>query len=412
MLTLRAEGTAPVCRAYLEHGMHNLSQPVRLHYFCPVFRYERPQAGRYRQHHQFGIEALGDASAHVDAEVIEFGWRLLDAAGVEEKFLLLNTTGDRECRPAYVERLQAHYRPQYDRLCENCKRRLEENPLRLLDCKEEPCQPIIAEAPHSIDFLCGACEEHWKALLTNMEAIGLEFRIDHTLVRGFDYYTRTVFEIVPPGAGSQSTLLGGGRYDGLIEELGGRPTPGVGFGLGIERVLANVTRDDDEGSTGERDVKVVVAALGAEVRGRWHRALIEATTQQCIRDHGPIGPEPQESTALRVVDSRYPRSDHRGPRAGEGHGHPQGPGQERPARGWPGRAPTASESPGERQQLGPLHHNPLRRALAALRSPSADRQFQSLWVAGIASGPTVTWCIADRLLLSPNPPREGVGLAS
>ena len=264
LLTLRAEGTAPVCRAYLEHGMHNLSQPVRLYYFCPVFRYERPQAGRYRQHHQFGIEALGDASAHVDAEVIEFGWRLLDAAGVEEKFLLLNTTGNRECRPAYVERLQAHYRPQYDRLCENCKRRLEENPLRLLDCKEEPCQPIIAEAPHSIDFLCGACEEHWKTLLTNMEAIGLEFRIDHTLVRGFDYYTRTVFEIVPPGAGSQSTLLGGGRYDGLIEELGGRPTPGVGFGLGIERVLANVTRDDDEGSTGERDVKVVVAALGAE----------------------------------------------------------------------------------------------------------------------------------------------------
>ncbi len=262
LVTLRPEGTAPVCRAYLEHGMHNLSQPVRLYYFCPVFRYERPQAGRFRQHHQFGIEALGDGNARVDAEVIELGWQLLDGLGVEEKLLMLNSTGDPECRPAYIERLQAHYRPQVDRLCENCKRRLEENPLRVLDCKEASCQPVIEEAPHSIDYLCDACEEHWKALLASLDAIGLTFDIDHTLVRGFDYYTRTVFEIVPPDAGNTSTILGGGRYDGLIEELGGRPTPGVGFGMGIERVLANIKRGD--AGFDDDAVKVIVVALGAE----------------------------------------------------------------------------------------------------------------------------------------------------
>ncbi len=260
LVTLRPEGTAPVCRAYLENGLHNLSQPIRLYYFCPVFRFERPQSGRYRQHHQFGVEVLGDGKPLVDTEVIEFAWRLLEELGIQEKSLKINTTGDRECRPQYVNLLKSYYSTLHQELCEDCNRRFDQNPLRLLDCKSATCQPIIAGAPHSTDFLCAACDEHWNELLSNLGNAGISFELDHTLVRGFDYYTRTVFEIVPPSEGRQSTILGGGRYDGLIEELGGQPTPGIGFGMGIERVLANITWEDSL----SRDpvAKILVASLG------------------------------------------------------------------------------------------------------------------------------------------------------
>ena len=197
LITLRPEGTAPVCRAYLEHGMHNLPQPVRLYYLITNFRYERPQAGRYRQHHQLGIEVFGDEDPAIDAEVIEVGWRVLDAVGIGGKTLALNSIGDPECRPGYVEKLQAHYRPQADEVCHDCRRRMDQNPLRLLDCKQDSCQSVIAGAPHSTDYLCAACLEHWEALLQYLRDLGLPFRTDHRLVRGFDYYTRTVFEIVP-----------------------------------------------------------------------------------------------------------------------------------------------------------------------------------------------------------------------
>ena len=265
LITLRPEGTAPVCRAYLEHGMQNLPQPVRLYYICPVFRYERPQAGRVRQHHQFGLEALGDGDPSVDAEVIELGWRLLQSLGLEDVALKVNSTGDRECRPAYVETLKAHYRPHRERLCSNCKRRLEENPLRLLDCKEASCQPVKAEAPHSIDYLCDACEQHWNGLLGHLGTLEIAYQVDHTLARGFDYYTRTVFEIVPPDEGSQSVIVGGGRYDGLIEELGGRPTPGIGFGMGIERIMLNLSRLEKDAAA-DTATKVLVAHMGDEAR--------------------------------------------------------------------------------------------------------------------------------------------------
>ena len=244
LITLRPEGTAPVCRAYLQNGMHNLSQPVRLYYFCPLFRYERPQAGRVRQHHQFGIEVLGDGDSTIDAEVIELGWRVLESVGLTDFSLRLNTTGDHQCRPAFVDKLQAYYRPLVSQLCPDCVRRLDKNPLRLLDCKQDSCQPVIAGAPHSSDHLCEPCAQHWDSLLGNLESIGIPFEIDNRLVRGFDYYTRTVFEIVPPVEGSQSTIVGGGRYDGLMEELGGQPTPGIGFGMGIERVLINLKRQE------------------------------------------------------------------------------------------------------------------------------------------------------------------------
>ena len=265
LVTLRPEGTPPVCRAYLQHGMHNLPQPVRLYYICPVFRYERPQSGRFRQHHQFGIEVLGDGDPAIDAEVIEVAWRLLESVGLRDLTLRVNSIGDSRCRPPYIERLKTYYQPKVDRLCPDCKRRLQQNPMRLLDCKQESCQPVIAEAPVSLDYLCEACIEHWYGLLEHLSALDLPFQIDNRLVRGFDYYTRTVFEVAPPVEGRMNTIVGGGRYDGLIEELGGSPTPGVGFGMGIERVLGNLTRQvetkPDDGGT-----KVLLAHMGRETK--------------------------------------------------------------------------------------------------------------------------------------------------
>ena len=243
-VTLRPEGTAPVCRAYLEHGMHNLPQPVRMYYFCPVFRYERPQAGRFRQHHQFGVEALGDSDPSVDAEVIEVAWELMGSLGLRDITLLVNSIGDDQCRPAYIERLREYYTGHHDRLCDDCRDRLGRNPLRLLDCKVETCHALGDEAPRSTDYLCDDCREHWEKLSTYLDAMDLPHTVDHRLVRGLDYYTRTVFEIQPLDVGGQSTICGGGRYDGLITELGGRPTPGIGFATGIERLTLNLKRDE------------------------------------------------------------------------------------------------------------------------------------------------------------------------
>lgn len=288
LLTLRPEGTAPVCRAYLEHGMHNLPQPVRLYYVCPVFRYERPQAGRYRQHHQFGIEVYGDGDASIDAEIIEVGWRFLESVGLEDLSLSVNSIGDSECRPAYIQTLQDYYRPQFDRLCDDCKRRLEHNPLRLLDCKQDSCQPIIANAPHSADFLCAPCQEHWANLLKYLTQMGLGYEIEHRLVRGFDYYTRTVFEIAPPVEGRMNTLVGGGRYDGLIQELGGQPTPGVGYGMGIERVIANIKRQEIQ-IPDYSGIKVMVAHMGEAAKLEAIRLSSELRNASIPAILGPVG---------------------------------------------------------------------------------------------------------------------------
>ena len=239
-VTLRPEGTAPVCRAYLENGLHNLPQPVRLYYFCPVFRYERPQAGRFREHHQFGIEALGDGDPSVDAEVIELGWQLVTNLGLGHVELLVNSVGDPQCRPDYVASLASYYSGYHDKLCPDCRVRLERNPLRLLDCKVESCRVLGDEAPRSADNLCLECNDHWNQVQDYLSIMGIPYRVDHRLVRGLDYYTRTVFEVQPIEGGTQSTIIGGGRYDGLIQELGGRPTPGIGFATGMERLALNL----------------------------------------------------------------------------------------------------------------------------------------------------------------------------
>ena len=243
-ITLRPEGTAPVCRAYLEHGMQNLPQPVRMYYFCPVFRYERPQAGRFRQHHQFGVEVLGDADPSVDAEVIEVAWDLMTGLDLTDINLLVNSVGDPQCRPAYVAKLREYYSEHKDKLCTDCKDRLDRNPLRLLDCKIEADHALGNDAPRSADNLCDNCSEHWNKLLKYLDAMQLPYLIDHRMVRGLDYYTRTVFEVQPLDGGGQSTICGGGRYDGLITELGGRDTPGIGFATGLERLTLNLKRSD------------------------------------------------------------------------------------------------------------------------------------------------------------------------
>ena len=270
-LTLRPEGTAGVCRAYIQHGMQNQPQPVRLYYVAAMFRYERPQAGRLRQHHQFGVEAIGDGSPRVDAEVIELALRFLSGIGMRGLTIKLNSIGDGDCRPEYLEALRSYFRPHAGGLSPLDRGRLERSPLRLLDSKEPYMLELGAEAPRSVDYLDEACRQHWNETLAHVEDLkplypDLQFQIDHRLVRGLDYYTRTVFEIHPPEEGAQSSVLSGGRYDGLIEELGGPPTPGIGFGSGIERHILNLKRQDSGPASDLPRPDVVVVHIGAEAR--------------------------------------------------------------------------------------------------------------------------------------------------
>lgn len=239
-MALRPEMTPNVCRAYLQHGMFNLPQPVKLFYEGPAFRYERPQSGRYRQFVQFGIEAIGEADPALDAEVIEHAWQLYASLGLRNLVLQLNSIGDANCRPAYIELLRAYYEDKLDQVCADCRDRFVRNPLRLLDCKVPVCQPVIAAAPTLSDHLCEPCSTHYAGLQKYLTIASIPFTINQRLVRGLDYYTRTVFEIIPEEAGSQGTIGAGGRYDGLIEILGGKPTPAIGYASGIQRIILNL----------------------------------------------------------------------------------------------------------------------------------------------------------------------------
>ncbi|MFO8010318.1 MAG: histidine--tRNA ligase [Dehalococcoidia bacterium] len=265
-ITLRPEGTAPICRAYLEHGMHNMIQPVKLYYISQIFRYERPQAGRFRQHWQFGAEAIGESDPALDAEIIEMASSLYRGLGLRKLTLRLNSIGCPDCRAGYLDVLKGYYSDKKEQLCSDCKRRMHRNPLRLLDCKNETCIPFTEQAPRSFDHLCSECEEHFRSVKKYLSLLGLDFELDHRLVRGLDYYTKTVFEVQPEGAtGAQSALGGGGRYDNLIEELGGRPTPAVGFGTGFERIILNL-KDQDIEVPATDSPPVFVAYLGEEAK--------------------------------------------------------------------------------------------------------------------------------------------------
>lgn len=238
-LTLRPEGTAPVGRAYIEQGMQNLPQPVKLWYFGPFFRYEHTQAGRYHQFWQFGLEVLGEKSAVIDAQVILIFYNILKNLKFKNLVVEVNNIGDFQCRPYYKKLLINYFRSRESSLCPDCRRRIRENPLRVLDCKEEKCQPIKAQAPQIIDHLCEECHSHFKEVLEFLDELELPYQLNPYLVRGLDYYTKTVFEISEgtEEGKQQGALVGGGRYDTLVKILGGRDTPGCGGAGGIERII-------------------------------------------------------------------------------------------------------------------------------------------------------------------------------
>jgi histidyl-tRNA synthetase len=223
---------------FVENNLFGETQPTKVYYLNnPVFRYERPQAGRLREHHQFGVEFFGAAKPSADAECISVATELLSALGCEGLTVRLNSIGCPKCRPAYHEALKTYLRGHVEELCETCKVRLEQNPLRVLDCKVESCQKVANAAPVISDYLCDECREHQSKLIVLLDGMGIAYELDPRLVRGLDYYTKTVFEIVSNSIGSQSAVCGGGRYDGLVEEIGGPHVPAVGFGLGMERLL-------------------------------------------------------------------------------------------------------------------------------------------------------------------------------
>ena len=238
-LTLKPEGTAPIVRAYIEHGMFNLSQPVKLWYFSPFFRYEHPQAGRYRQFWQFGLEVLGEENSVVDAQIIQIFSNILKELKFKNLVIEVNSIGDSQCRPYYKKLLTSYFRSREMALCSDCRQRLRENPLRILDCKEEKCQPVKAAAPQMIDHLCEECHKHFKEVLEFLDEVELPYHLNPYLVRGLDYYTKTVFEIYEDSeeGRSQGALVGGGRYDNLAKLLGGKDTPACGGACGIERLI-------------------------------------------------------------------------------------------------------------------------------------------------------------------------------
>lgn len=235
-LALRPEMTASVARSFIEHHFETQPSPFKVYYFGPCYRYENPQKGRYREFYQFGIEALGDISPVLDAEVINVAIKIVERFGITNLKVKLNSIGCRVCRPNYKKALIEALKPHYEELCEDCKRRLYTNPMRVLDCKKES-QDLKNSLPKISDYLCDECRKHFEELKTLLQQLNIPFEIDNTLVRGLDYYSKTVFEVISEDLGAQNALLGGGRYDYLVEDLGGRKTPGVGFAMGIERLM-------------------------------------------------------------------------------------------------------------------------------------------------------------------------------
>ena len=264
-ITLKPEGTAGVGRSFIENGMAGGVLPLKMYYITPVFRYERPQAGRLREHHQFGVEVFGGKGAETDAEVILLARDYIRALGVEGVELNLNSIGCKHCRPKFNEALKEYLRPHLSEMCPTCNARFDKNPLRILDCKEEACTKINENAPKTVDFLCDECREHFEKLKSILDACGVAYKLNPKLVRGLDYYSKTVFEFVSTSIGSQGTVLGGGRYDTLIENLGGPSVPAVGFGSGIERMLLVM---ENTGKTIPQESALCAYVAGLDEAGR------------------------------------------------------------------------------------------------------------------------------------------------
>ena len=298
-ITLRPEGTAAVSRAYLESGMSNQAQPVRLFYLCPMFRYDRPQAGRFRQFNQFGVEAIGDSNAAVDLEVIQLAMDTMRRLGLGGMKLLLNNIGDIADRPRFVEALQEHFRPHLSHLGKDDRRRFDTSPLRLLDSKELARESFMNDAPKSTDFLGEEAQSHWDELLAYLDDLQVPYMIDSKLVRGLDYYTRTVFEVHPDREGSQSAVCAGGRYDGLIEQLGGKPTPAIGFAAGIERLILNL-REQEITAGVVPPAPIVIAYSGAEAKAK---AVAIATELRTADVAAILAPERSMKAQMRYASS-------------------------------------------------------------------------------------------------------------
>ncbi len=263
-ITLRPENTASAMRAYVEHKLYGEQQATKLFYIGSMFRYDRPQAGRLREFHQYGVESIASASPGADAETILLALEILNKLGLKDWELKINSVGCPKCRPQYGEKLKEYFRPHLDKLCKDCQERFNKNPLRLLDCKNDVCHAVAVGAPSLEDCLCPECAEHFAGVKKLLDAAGVPYTVDHSLVRGLDYYTKTAFEVQYPPLGAQSAVLGGGRYDGLIEQIGGPPTPGIGFAMGMERVLLALEKQNLLPSEAE-GTDVFVVATGAEV---------------------------------------------------------------------------------------------------------------------------------------------------
>jgi len=264
-LTLRPENTAAVVRSYLENKLHTQPIPLKLYYAGPMFRYDRPQAGRYRQFHQFGIESIGGLDPMIDGEIIALVVDFFQRLGLQDLEVHLNSVGCPECRPAYREKLVEHLQTSVGNLCPDCQSRLDRNPLRILDCKVEKCQQQVREAPSVLEHLCQECDQHLVGVKAYLDALNIQYVLDPNLVRGLDYYTKTAFEIIYQGLGAQSTVCGGGRYDGLIQECGGSPTPAVGCALGLERLILTLEKKGIELPIA-KGADVFLAPLGEKAR--------------------------------------------------------------------------------------------------------------------------------------------------
>ena len=236
-ITLKPEGTAGVARAFIENSLYAGVQPTKMYYITPVFRYERPQAGRLREHHQFGVEYYGSDSPYADVEVMMIAKTFFDRLGIKKLKLNINSIGCKECRKNYNAALKEYLRARLGEMCQTCRERFEKNPLRILDCKEEGCKAITAGAPLILDYLCDGCRVHHESVCSQLTKLGIDFEVNPHIVRGLDYYTRTVFEFISSDIGAQGTVSGGGRYNDLIEDVGGKPCPAVGFGMGLERLI-------------------------------------------------------------------------------------------------------------------------------------------------------------------------------
>ncbi len=245
-ITLKPEGTASVARSFIENKLYAYAQTTKLFYITPVFRYERPQAGRFREHHQFGVELFGSSNPSVDAEVINLAMTIYENLGIEKLELRINSIGCPKCRAEYHEILKKYLESRLDKLCKTCQGRFDRNPLRIIDCKNDSCQAELTEVPLMLDHICDECKDHFETLKKYLEASGLNYIVDPKIVRGLDYYTKTAFEIITDEAGKKGTVCGGGRYDKLVEDCGGPATPGVGFGMGLERAILALENQEVE----------------------------------------------------------------------------------------------------------------------------------------------------------------------